>query len=239
MSRSPASLSPNSLGVLPTLQCALPIINTSLMLHTHSPSPPPPAYLALSRNRHTTILMSSITYNPQSNYQLIIDASINFADQTGIELSNNPFANELQLSDSPDAILELLHDRERSFKGSLEGNRKLINCLTPVIHILHTFCYILGESVSVMKSTVLVPYTDVSHTARRLSHHQRQFLLVSMFCLPCVATSRVLQDSSDVFYVRPPMVSAQVMTLCWTSSNASEISFSVSLSIPRFHPPMK
>jgi len=166
--------------------CALPFINKSRMPYTPPPFPP---YLALSRN----CLMSSITDNPQSNYQAIIDASINYADQTGIELSNSPFANKLQLSDSPDAILELLHDRERSFKGYLEGNRKLINCLTPVVHILHTFCYILGESVSVMRSTVLVPCTDPNHTSRRLSHYQRQSLLVSMFCLPCVSTSGVFQ----------------------------------------------
>jgi len=185
MPRSPAS--PNFVGVLPTLLCALPVINKSLMPYTPSPFPP---YLALSRNRPTTTLMSSITYNPQSNYQAIIDASINYADQTGIDLSNNSFANKLQLSDSPDAILELLHDRERSFKGYLEGNRKLINCLTPVVQILHTFSYILGESVSVMRSTVLVPCTDLNQTSRCLSHHSRQSLLVLMFCLPYVSISR-------------------------------------------------
>jgi len=233
MPRSPASSSPNFVGVLPTLLCAFPVINESLMPRTPSPFPP---YLALSRSRLTTILMSSNTYNPQSNYQSIIDALTNYADQTGIELSNNPFANKLLLSDSPEAILELFHDRERSFKGYLERNRKLINCLTPVVQILHIFCYILGESVSIMRSTVLVPCTDLNHTSRCLSHHQRQSLLVSMFCLPCVLISSASQGSSDVFYVRPLMVSAQVMTLCWTSSSASGISFNVSLFILSFPP---
>ena len=61
--------------------------------------------------------MSSTTHTPQSNFQLIIDALANYANQTGINLSNNPFADKLQLSNSPDAIIELLHDREKAFKA--------------------------------------------------------------------------------------------------------------------------
>jgi len=101
--------------------------------------------------------MSSITNIPQSNYQLIINALTSYADRTGIDLSTNPFAEKLQLSNSPDAILELLHDREKAFKEYREGNRKLINRLTPAVEVLHAFSGVLGEAVSLVSNSVLVP----------------------------------------------------------------------------------
>jgi hypothetical protein len=101
--------------------------------------------------------MSSTTHTPQSNFQLIIDSLANYANQTGIDLSNNPFADKLQLSNSPDAIIELLHDREKAFKEYRDGNRKLISCLKPAVQVLHAFSGVLGESVSSVRSTALDP----------------------------------------------------------------------------------
>ena len=101
--------------------------------------------------------MSSITNIPQSNYQLIINALNNYADRTGIDLSKNPFAEKLQLSNSPDAILELLHDREKAFKEDREGNRKLINWLTPAVEVLNAFSGVLGEAVSLVSNSALIP----------------------------------------------------------------------------------
>ena len=101
--------------------------------------------------------MSLITNIPQSNYQLIIDALTGYADRTGIDLSKNLFAEKLQLSDSPDAILELFHDREKAFKEYREGNRKLINWLTPAVEVLHAFSGVLGEAVSLVSDSALVP----------------------------------------------------------------------------------
>ena len=101
--------------------------------------------------------MSSITHNPQSNFQLIIDALANYANETGIDLSNSPFADTLQVSNSPEAVLEVLHDREKAFKEYRDGNRKLISCLTPAVQVLHAFSGVLGESVSLVSSTALFP----------------------------------------------------------------------------------
>lgn len=100
--------------------------------------------------------MSSVTNIPQSNYQLIINALTSYADRTGIDLSKNPFAEKLQLSNSPDDILELLHDREKAFKEYREGNRKLINRLAPAVEVLHAFSGVLGEAVSLVSNTALV-----------------------------------------------------------------------------------
>jgi hypothetical protein len=101
--------------------------------------------------------MSSITNIPQSNYQLIINALTNYADRTGIDLSKNPFADKIKSSNSPDAILELLHDREKAFKEYREGNRKLINRLAPAVEVLHAFSGVLGEAISLVSNSSFVP----------------------------------------------------------------------------------
>jgi len=100
---------------------------------------------------------SSITNIPQSNYQIIINALTSYADRTGIDLSKNPFAEKLKLSNSPDDILELLHDREKAFKEYREGNRKLTNRLTPAIEVLHALSGVLGEAVSFVSNPALFP----------------------------------------------------------------------------------
>jgi hypothetical protein len=81
---------------------------------------------------------------------LIIDALADYATQTGINLSQNPFVEKLQESNTPDAILELLREREKSFKEYRDGNRRLINCLSPAVRVLHAFSCTLGEAVSLV-----------------------------------------------------------------------------------------
>lgn len=184
--------------------------------------------------------MSSVTHTPQSNYQLILHALASYADQTGIDLSTNPFADKLQDSELPDAILELLHDREKAFKEYREGNRKLIHWLTPAVQVLHAFGEILGESLSLVSSTASIPCLALvsCHFFRSLSHQQKQSSLASIFFLPCVPSCHQ-PDPSDVQYVRLRVASVQVVTLSLTSSSVSAISFSVSLFIPGFRPPMR
>jgi hypothetical protein len=84
---------------------------------------------------------------------LIIDAVADFAKQTGIDLAKNPFAEKIELSTSPEAILELLQERKKAFKEYREGNRRLITCLTPAVTVLHAFSGILGEAVSLVSVT--------------------------------------------------------------------------------------
>jgi hypothetical protein len=46
-----------------------------------------------------------------SSFQLIVDALADYAKDTGIGLSKNPFAAALEQSNSPEALLQLLQDR--------------------------------------------------------------------------------------------------------------------------------
>jgi hypothetical protein len=90
--------------------------------------------------------MSSTTTS-HSNFQLILNALTEYVNQTGIDLTKNPFADKLQSCHSAEAISELLQDSAKAFKEYRDGNRKLINCLFPVVQLLHIFSRILGEAV--------------------------------------------------------------------------------------------
>jgi hypothetical protein len=88
-----------------------------------------------------------------SNNQLIINALTDYSKETGIDLHNNPFATVLEQSSSPEAILQLLQQREKSFKEYRDGNRTLINCLSPAVKVLQAFSGILGEAVTLVSYT--------------------------------------------------------------------------------------
>jgi len=78
---------------------------------------------------------------------------VDYAKTTGIDLSKNPFAAVIERANSPEAILELLQEREKAFKDYREGNRTLISCLSPVVNVIQAFSGILGETVSLVSDT--------------------------------------------------------------------------------------
>ena len=80
-----------------------------------------------------------------SNIQSIIDAVDKYAEQTGINLKENPLADKVKGCDSPDAVLVLLQENMKAFNEYRDKNRKLIDCLSPVVQFVHTFSAILGE----------------------------------------------------------------------------------------------
>jgi hypothetical protein len=88
---------------------------------------------------------------PSTSIQLIIDASlVEYEKQVGIDLAKHPFAERLQTCHSPDDVLKLLEDKANEFKDYREGNRKLIDCLKPVVNVIQVFSDILGEAVSLV-----------------------------------------------------------------------------------------
>jgi hypothetical protein len=93
-----------------------------------------------------------------SDFQWIINTLADYAKQTGIDLTKNPFAAKLEQSNSPEAVLELLQERERAFKEYRDGNRRLTSSLSSAVKILHAFSRIVGEVgdlVSVIYYSVL------------------------------------------------------------------------------------
>ena len=144
-----------------------------------------------------------------STFQLIVDALIDYSEKTGIDLANNPFADKIQLSESPDDILQLLQERENSFKHYRNRNRTLISCLTPAVRVLHAFSSTLGEAVSLVSHTC-PPSLRISvsiNLARSPSRQQKQYLSALMsslqwvFCaaleyIPC--DEQIFQTASEV-----------------------------------------
>ena len=95
--------------------------------------------------------MSSTTQATSStcSFQLIVDAALaDYTKITGTDLSKTPFVAALQQSNSPEAVIQLLHEREKTFKEYREGNRKLIDCLTPAVKVFEALSVTLGEVVN-------------------------------------------------------------------------------------------
>jgi hypothetical protein len=87
---------------------------------------------------------------PTENVKLIINALADYAKETGIDLSKNPFAAKLEQSRSPEDILQLLEEREKAFKEYREENRRLTNFLNPAVKVLHGFSGILSEAAGLV-----------------------------------------------------------------------------------------
>ena len=85
-----------------------------------------------------------------SNFQLIVKALADYAKLTGIDLTKNPFAEKVELSNSPEAILELLQERQKAFIEYRDMNQSLITCLSPAVEVLHVLSRILGDAVSLV-----------------------------------------------------------------------------------------
>ena len=127
----------------------------------------PPANIPLPHrlpSEHTQNSLSSImssstslSATTPSNFQLLVNALGDYLDQTGIDLSQNPLAEKIQLSNTPNAILEILEEREKAFKEYRDSNRRLISCLSPAVRVLHAFSATLGEAIGLVSVISLVP----------------------------------------------------------------------------------
>ena len=103
----------------------------------------------------------SSTAISSSNFQSILDAALSdYAKQTGIDLARHPSAQTLQNCNSADAILDLLGDKAKQFQAYRDGNRKLIDCLEPVVQVLHTVSGILGEAAAMVSKVYQLILSD-------------------------------------------------------------------------------
>ncbi|KAH8980480.1 hypothetical protein EDB92DRAFT_271355 [Lactarius akahatsu] len=70
--------------------------------------------------------------------------------QVEIDIATHPIADRLRTYSSPDDILKVLEDKAGQFKDFRDGNRKLLNWLSPVVHVVHTLSAVLGASVTLV-----------------------------------------------------------------------------------------
>jgi hypothetical protein len=132
----------------------------SYLIRTLNPCSPFPLPIPSERTKLLAVFMSSTgqaTASP-SNFQLVIDAALaDYAKQTGTDLTKSPFAEKVERSGSPEAILKLLQEREKEFKEYRDVNRSLISCLSPAVKVFHAFSGIIGDAGSL----VSVTYGDI------------------------------------------------------------------------------
>jgi len=171
-----------------------------------------------------------------SNVRLITHALADYAKITGIDLSNSPFATALEQSNSPEAILELLQERETAFKEYRDGNRRLIRCLSPAVKVIQAFSGILGEAVSQVshKSDLITLLNGLC----QVPLPPAKALLVGIDALLSVRPSNVLLFVSFVIYEydRLPVGLHRATTLFLSCSSAWGTSLSVWRFIRRFRP---
>jgi hypothetical protein len=86
-----------------------------------------------------------------SNIQSILDAVDRYAEQTGINLKENPFTEKVKGCDSPGAVLLLLQDNLKVFKDYRDNNRKFIDSINPIVQFVHAFSGILGEAAGLVR----------------------------------------------------------------------------------------
>ena len=85
-----------------------------------------------------------------SNLQSILDAADKYAQQTGISLKDNPFTDKVKGCDSPSDVLLLLQENLKAFKDYRDKDRKFIECVSPVVQVVHAFSGILGDVASLV-----------------------------------------------------------------------------------------
>jgi hypothetical protein len=110
------------------------------------------------------------------NLKPIIDAFDEYIKETGIDLSKNPFATNLERWESYKDILKELEDQEKTFKEFRNQNRRLIDCLSPVVNVIHGFSDVLGKAVGLVSRTSR-PVSLYHGLARSTTSHQQAFCM--------------------------------------------------------------
>ena len=92
---------------------------------------------------------TSQTADPSSNFKSMLDAAlIKYKKKTGKDLQAIWLASELQSCESVDSVLDILRDQAKDLDRS--GDRKLMEWIDPLVHVLSTFSDALGDGVSLV-----------------------------------------------------------------------------------------
>jgi len=99
---------------------------------------------------------SNQTAGPSTdNFTAIFNAaSTEYRNATGKHLDTHPFAAQLDVCRSPDAVCDLLRTQAQAFSKSRKRDEKLMAWLDPIIHILFTFSATLGEGIGLVSNLV-------------------------------------------------------------------------------------
>ncbi|KAF8266134.1 hypothetical protein EI94DRAFT_231040 [Lactarius quietus] len=86
---------------------------------------------------------------PSASFQAIFDVALaDYSKEVGVDLARHSLTHSLRSCGSTDDVLTLLEAKANEFKQFRDGNRKLINWLSPVIQAVHTLSAVLGASMT-------------------------------------------------------------------------------------------
>jgi hypothetical protein len=147
------------------------------------------------------------TSSSTSNSLLIIDALADYTKITGIDLSKNSFAAELELSNSPQGILQSLQERMKAFNIDRDRNQRLIDYLSSTVSVLQSFSGILGDVVGGLVSDGhLLSYGSFNLTSSGPRPTSKRFVCWDRRSPCCTSFEYALQPLPVMNeYVRPPV----------------------------------
>ena len=97
----------------------------------------------MSHTHFTTASSSSSS----SNFQLVIDEALDtYKKRTKKDLREHPLANQLQIYDSPSAILAVLQQQAQQTEQSRSTDGRWTKWLAPTVKVLHFFVKVLGAA---------------------------------------------------------------------------------------------
>ena len=98
-----------------------------------------------------TAASSSSSSSPSSNFQVIINNALDtYKKRTKKDLRTHPLAAQLQICDSPSAILAVLQQQVQELDQSRSTDERWTKWLDPTVNVLYTFSGTLGAGVSLV-----------------------------------------------------------------------------------------
>ncbi|KAI0286400.1 hypothetical protein BC826DRAFT_90964 [Russula brevipes] len=120
------------------------------------PFPPqfPPSILMSASNQAATTSVETFT-------AIFNSALTEYQRITGEHPGAHPFAAQLTICHSPEAVSNVLRDQAQALSDFRKGDERLMAWLDPTVHVLFTFSAILGEGVCLPFSPVRAIFTGI------------------------------------------------------------------------------
>src|SRR5258708_7124027 len=181
-------------------------------------------------------MSSTTTSSANFHWSSILTGLDSYTNQTGIDLTEHPFADELQDCRSPDDVLQILSEREFAFGDDRDRHHNIINHVRPVVQVIHAFSAVLGETAGFVSSGIEFILSDRIFMPYKVPFQPTTAIFAGIDILLSVSISLLFYISTLIpLHIRLLLALVQAMTRFPASLNASPISLTASIFILRFH----
>ena len=88
---------------------------------------------------------------PEANYQVIFDSALKvYKKKTGKDLTTHPLLGRFQTCNSPDAVLDVIHEHILEQSKPQSSGDKFLTWLNPTINLLNGFSATIGGGVGLV-----------------------------------------------------------------------------------------